>query len=891
MNKRFIFRTSLMSWFALPLMVVGAMMVSCSSSDDTVDEPKYEIPEYVDNPQKAVRYENSPQFKSDVDAVNQLAFVLKAMNWNYWMMASDGLKNPEDFFTVSPEELGKNQPKLADEYLDMLTYLYDNLDTYKEALENLEVNGILPEEAGTRGYLSDAFSFGVAAHSSAAMGRQAVMTIIRAKGWSTNYQMLEKLYKQIPEGNRRGYSDALSFWNDFSTGKIDDRSNQIFKNLYSTSDDPDVQEFYDTCRDIGITPEMNMAVITQKMAESGLNLIVDACPINLSTGIDIYNTSNATYDVMTNTFKFKANEDGTISYDGINTDAWKEFAKQWGHNVVNYGRDYDKFMDKVQAGFNSVNYTNWDAEKDWWIDNVFKGAYDFLANETMFSDNLKESFFDHGKMAGLDTKLVVKEVNGQEITFVYLVDKETGRIRLGFMKDADGNIVMFPGNDPGTKVVTVVNRQTGKRTTKEVKVTKGEDNEVELEFDEKLLEEEPENGELSLYPGTKWTEESGELASMRFTIVTNYLYYKCKTESDWISANIASDANFMYVKLTKNDKPKNPGDKNSKPEERTGKVIVMATNKEGKVLKTITLTVTQKPYIAEEDEPFITAIPSEVVMDAKGGDKSVSLSYSPSYKYLGADPGNDLIGWADVQPTSDGYIISVNPNDTDEDRSGTVTFYAAVSQDALNDVFYNGVQPDKAKVVYTTVLVKQEKGEKQSPIEEVNFYVESRGKEVNRESFTDYGSNFTFDALENATIVCTEQGNNLHVECTGKIDYSWSVEDATLTFDIQNYKDLSSSDLKIMNLKYHINKVEKSETSQVTRELSANVTNIPVGEADKYNMEVNVKLADGVVFNSWSAKEHSIYDSGSTFSSDYRYVESPNNRVIMTIYFSRYYSY
>ena len=122
---------------------------------------------------------------------------------------------------------------------------------------------------------------------------------------------------------------------------------------------------------------------------------------------------------------------------------------------------------------------------------------------------------------------------------------------------------------------------------------------------------------------------------------------------------------------------------------------------------------------------------------------------------------------------------------------------------------------------YTTVLVKQEKGEKQSPIEEVNFYVESRGKEVNRESFTDYGSNFTFDALENATIVCTEQGNNLHVECTGKIDYSWSVEDATLTFDIQNYKDLSSSDLKIMNLKYHINKVEKSETSQVTRELSA----------------------------------------------------------------------
>ena len=437
-----------MYWLALSMVLTCAALMGCSGSDDLVEEPDIEVPEYVENPQKAMHYEKSSQFKSDMDAVNQLAFVMKAMNWNYWMMASDGLKRPEDFFTVSPDELGKNQPKLADEYLEMLTYLYNNLDTYTEALENMEVNGILPEGAVTRGFLSDFFSFGIAAKSSAAMGRQAVMTIIRAKGWSTNYQMMEKLYKQIPEGNRRGYSNALSFWKDFSTGKLDDRSNQIFKNLYSTSDDPDVQEFYDTCRDIGITPEMNMATITQKMAEAGMNLIVDACPINLSTGIDIYNTSNATMNVLTNTFQFKANEDGTVSYDGVNVDVLKEFAKQWGHNVVNYGRDYEKFMDKVESGFNSAYYMNWDEGKDWWIDNVFKGAYDFTANETMFSDNLMEAFDDHGKKLGLDTKVIVKEVNGQEISFVYLVDKETGRIRLGFMKDAEGNIVIQANESP-----------------------------------------------------------------------------------------------------------------------------------------------------------------------------------------------------------------------------------------------------------------------------------------------------------------------------------------------------------------------------------------------------------------------------------------------------------
>ena len=109
-----------MYWLALSMILTYVALTGCSSSDDVVEDPDIKVPEYVENPQKAVRYEKSPQFKSDLDAVNQLAFVLKAMNWNYWMMASDGLKKPEDFFTVSPDELGKNQPQLAEEYLEML---------------------------------------------------------------------------------------------------------------------------------------------------------------------------------------------------------------------------------------------------------------------------------------------------------------------------------------------------------------------------------------------------------------------------------------------------------------------------------------------------------------------------------------------------------------------------------------------------------------------------------------------------------------------------------------------------------------------------------------------------------------------------------------------------
>ena len=83
------------------LMCMTVICESCSSSE-TVEEPVVipEVPEVVKNPVKVVQYDRSTQFKNDIDAVCQLAFVLRAMTWNYWMMASDGLKQPEDFFTV-----------------------------------------------------------------------------------------------------------------------------------------------------------------------------------------------------------------------------------------------------------------------------------------------------------------------------------------------------------------------------------------------------------------------------------------------------------------------------------------------------------------------------------------------------------------------------------------------------------------------------------------------------------------------------------------------------------------------------------------------------------------------------------------------------------------------
>ena len=699
-------------------VLTAVLSASCESSGDSLDN--IEIPEYVERPVKAVKYEQSAQFKDDLEAVNQLAFVLRALNWDYWMMASNGLNSLDDFFTVEPENLGKDQPKLADEYLEILSFLYNNVDKYQDALNNLQYNGMFTPNVTTRGLIpfADGIDFGIACKNSAIMGRKTVMAVIRLGGWSTDAQMLTKLYNQIPKENRRGYSDAITFWEDFSAGKLDDRSNQIFKNLYSANDDDQALRFADKCNDLGISPETNMSIVTQKMAQSGINLIIDACPINIGSGVDIYNTTNATMDVFTNSLKFSRDKDGKLVYEGFNEETFKTFVQQWGHNVMKYGRDFEKTMDKIQSKFNEVNYTNWDPDVDWWYENVFQDYYEFSANEAMFSDNFREAFNDNGKKLGLQTIVKVKEVNGKPISYVYLYDPATGKIRIGFTMDDEGNLELYAGENPGTKTITVVNRQTGKRITKKVEVRKDEETEVEvdLEYDEELLEENPKNGELKLYPGTKLTDNTGEGGSSRFTIVTNYLYYKCEPVEDWITASIPSDANFLYVKLTKNDQPADPNNKNSKAEDRKGHVKVMATDKEGKVLKHVILEVFQKAYVPEEDEDFITLSDGKVEFEAEEGEAEVEITLSNGLRSWSAYPDDECMGWVSAEPYQ--YVeteginkgighnmvkISVSPNTTGEDRRGLVTV-VATRQDNVFEV------QNEKDIVKTDIIVIQKAG-------------------------------------------------------------------------------------------------------------------------------------------------------------------------------------
>ena len=121
---------------------------------------------------------------------------------------------------------------------------------------------------------------------------------------------------------------------------------------------------------------------------------------------------------------------------------------------------------------------------------------------------------------------------------------------------------------------------------------------------------------------------------------------------------------------------------------------------------------------------------------------------------------------------------------------------------------------------------------------------------------------------ENATITSQEVGNNLHVQCIGK-DYRG--EDATLSFDIVDWKNWDSSNLKITNVKYKVSGKYS---------VNAQLTNLPVTEAGIEYLESNASIKDGVNFIAFDYK-----DNGPT----YQFTFSPDSKVQITINFRQEY--
>lgn len=709
------------------LMMLTAVLLtsltSCSSSSEDSPEPDLKPGDTVNDFKKVVQYGNSKQFQTDLDALVTYALDIRAVRWAYFNMASKGLEGSEPF-SATPDDIENNEKcKTGVKNLyDMIDQIVERADQYEEALQRLEESEVLTRSTTTtRGVISDAWDFMFSCKKTQTMGRKSVVTIMRDLGWTSDAMKLKEVYDGLPSNLRRGYSNSNDFWRDFSQGKIDSRANQIFTNIYNYAD----PEFGDKARDLGITPGKNITVAGAELIEKGAALVIDASPMStqLGYGKDLFGAVKATEDLVTK---------GDV----------KGFLQNVTGNLINYGRDAAKLAHKMQG----LDIIYWDAADNFW-DNFGKDAATIYGNDIAFSE------LDNGGGELIPNMVRTHDKNGEEINILVMVDTQSGKTIIGYVFDKDGNIITNP-ELPGQKQITVVNRNSGKRTTKTVPVTKDEETTVETEFDEVALEENPKDGYIEMRPKTLGDEGTG--GRYKAMIVTNYLYYTCKTEDDWVSASIASDMNYLYVQLSKNDTD----------QERSGKVTVSATDSKGKVLKSTVLVV--KQTLPEPTEYWVSATPSSLVFDADGGILETAIDHSYEFNHLDIDWSDELNGWVkiDWKESATGWnvVVDADPNSTDAERSGIITVYAGSSEEAIQKAKAGELDPEK--VATTNIIVKQ------SAPEEIDYAKAIIGKWYNAHIST--GSQ--------------EVDNVLGFEFTKDGKYTWFDYDVTRKAGTNNLK-------------------------------------------------------------------------------------------------------
>lgn len=398
-----------------------------------------------------------------------------------------------------------------------------------------------------------------------------------------------------------------------------------------------------------------------------------------------------------------------------------------------------------------------------------------------------------------------------------------------------------------------------------------------------VLDENPKDGYIEVKSSPFSIPSTG--GNYKAMIVSNYLYYTCASKDDWLSASIASDVNYLYFKASTNDTGK----------ERRGSITVSATDSKGKVLKSAVLTVVQQ--IPEKKEEWISATPSSLQFDAKGGKQEVTIDHSNALNYVVPVIGDDLGGWCDLnwKETATGWniVVDVTPNDTGQERSGSFTIYAAASEEYRDRAIKEGVfDPDVVQA--TTVIVKQaaKNTESFSPdteIDEVSFdyYCYYTGTE-NGKSWEDYRNDVVVFKAENLSV--SKSGNSLSVSGTLKKPYSTAgvkgQYDYNISFDA-SYNSEGFTNIK--NIKVTRNQeitegVAKGSTSSyVITAAEMPLTNQSTSRASWGGIESKT----GQIIKSWEYQSHAYFDGKDQGTSSYSYEKNDKNSIHVFIDWKR----
>ena len=647
------------SLILMTMMTLSIIGFNTACNKDTVNDNEEEAEEVVQNPTKIVHYDGSAQFVSDLETLIDYSCAVYAMRLAYWKIASNDFKNGEPF-VATPNDINANTTSIYDFY-DIAATIVEKGDQYEKAFQQLEEEGVLENvntSSQTRGWISDTFSFIFGLKKSQEVGRKSVLAVIQQSGWENDDNKLQQMFNAVAPGRRQGYTNARQYWSDFSQGKLDATSNQVFQDLYHDAD----LDFGTNAKELGFSPTGNMTKTAAMLIEKGLSVVIDAAPGGMAgamtMGKDLYNTYEATEDVVKHTIK------GTVTKEEA-----QRLITQWASNLINYN---DKILNNMNGG-------EWDATIDMW-----DTPGDFLGQEfanLLLNEPGELLTLDAEKLAnvlGTDDVFTVKTQNGQSIDVAIVVD-EDGKARIGVKRSDEGSFKVKSDKKKGKKVTAADKK--GRRKTTEVKV--GE-KEVTIDMSEQEENDEPKDGYINFSPPSfTFAPEGG---TQRIKLTTNYLYYVVTTSVDdgyWLEANPVQGTDEFTITA----QPNNSG------EDRTGKVIVKATNKKGKVLKWITITASQKKA---EEGVVIKATPSTLEFGPEAGTQQSVITLE-GFEYYGGFLDDTAEGWVTLDVGDDlRFTITVAPNNTGEERTGKVIAYGC-----------NVPNPQWEDITMTTILIKQ----------------------------------------------------------------------------------------------------------------------------------------------------------------------------------------
>ena len=81
----------------LSLVFLLAGLTACSSSEGEDAPPLVNVGDVVENPTKVKQYEDTQQFKSDLDALVTYALSLQSFRVYYWGLLSNGFEDGQAF--------------------------------------------------------------------------------------------------------------------------------------------------------------------------------------------------------------------------------------------------------------------------------------------------------------------------------------------------------------------------------------------------------------------------------------------------------------------------------------------------------------------------------------------------------------------------------------------------------------------------------------------------------------------------------------------------------------------------------------------------------------------------------------------------------------------------